>query len=664
MCRFRKLLLVAPLLAAGCLYGARERTDETVAELATRPFDRMPERIMPPAKDDAQHEADVSRAKGVTVPVVAKDIQTAALLQRPPMPVDPATLDIQERVKITPEIPGGESAPPLMKLPEVEAQKKLYISTKYSRLPELESEPKALPGPDGNPYRLSDFQQIAAINSPVLHQAASDVEAARGNLIQAGAYPNPTVALQVQPSNNGAFAGVQGFSIDQPIKTFGKLTVARAAAQKALDNAELALKKARSDLATQVRNAYFGLLVAKETVRVTKALAVLTDTVYLWQVRLLEAGNSTPYDPSTLRSQAYLARLAYHSAIQSYDYAWKQLVTAIGDRQMPLSEVAGRLDVHIPYYDFDTVLAHALRNHTDVLMARNGLDQARYNLKSAQIAPWPDVDVNLAILKEFVVAPEKYVHTVSVGVPIPLWDKNTGNILAAEAALERAKEEPHRVELALTTNLNTAYVAYKTSLLALEDYRRYVLPDQVFAYRGIAERRKIDPGVGFLDLVNAQQTLSASVTQYLAILGQVWTSVVIVADFLQTDDLFQMAEAHDVPPLPDLDHLEPWPCCHRPGGHGEHGPAGCATQPPARAPSAPTCLPPTLPAREPAPGPAMLPPVTTAPAPTTGPGVLPPPVVAPEPQSAAPPKPVATDARPAEPAFLLEPPPPISGKRH
>ena len=248
-----------------------------------------------------------------------------------------------------------------------------------------------------------------------------------------------------------------------------------------------------------------------------------------------------------MRAQAYSARLAYKQAIQTYIYNWKQLVAAVGLRQLPLSEVAGRIDAAIPYYDYDAVLAHALRTHTDVLTAKNGIEAARYNLKLAQVTPLPDVDVRVAVLKEFAVAPEKYVHSLQIGVPLPIWDQNKGNIIAAEAALVRATEEPHRVELNLTNNLATAYANYKSNLDGLEYYRRYILPDQVRTYRGVFERRGVDPGVVFGDLVTAQQTLATSVGQYLTILNQVWTSVVSVADVLQTDDLFQLAEKREVP---------------------------------------------------------------------------------------------------------------------
>ena len=55
------------------------------------------------------------------------------------------------------------------------------------------------PGPEGKPYTLADLQRLAAANSPTLRQAASDVEAAKGNLIQAKTYPNPTFQLPGGP---------------------------------------------------------------------------------------------------------------------------------------------------------------------------------------------------------------------------------------------------------------------------------------------------------------------------------------------------------------------------------------------------------------------------------------------------------------------------------
>jgi cobalt-zinc-cadmium efflux system outer membrane protein len=459
------------------------------------------------------------------------------------------------------EIPGAEA--PLIELPKEPNAKERAVHVLYPELPPLPNEPTPLPGPGGLAYTLSDLQEIAAANSTALAQAASDVTAARGNLMQAAAYPNPTVAYLAQPSSNGATAGSQGFSIEQSIKTGGKLKLQAATAEMDLRNAELALRRARSDLATQVRNAYFSILVAKESMRVNRALAHFTDEVYRLQREMLLGGFAAPYEPASLRAQAYSARLAYSQSIQTYIYDWEQLVAALNVRHIPLTEVAGRIDRAIPYYDYDQVLARVLRNHTDVLVARNGLEKARYSLKLAQITPLPDIDVNAGLLKDTAVPPKGTSPTLSVGVPLPIWDTNKGNIIAAESALVRASEEPHRVEEQWKTTIAGAYLNYKNNLDALEFYRRYILPDQVRAYRGAYDRRQVDPNASFGDVVSAQQTLASDVSQYLTILGQLWSAVISVADPLQTDDLFQLAEPKELPPLPDLERvLPPLPCCH------------------------------------------------------------------------------------------------------
>src|SRR5262249_49740464 len=120
------------------------------------------------------------------------------------------------------------------------------------------------------------------------------------------------------------------------------------------------------------------------------------------------------------------------------------------------------------------------------------------------------------------------------------------------------------------------------NLNALEDYRRHILPDLVRYYRGVLDRRQIDINFAFNDFVTAQQSLATSVTNYLAILGPLWSSIATVADLLQTDDLFQLGEPKELPPLPDLDRLLEWPCCHDCGVLGAAAPKPCIVAAPAQ----------------------------------------------------------------------------------
>jgi cobalt-zinc-cadmium efflux system outer membrane protein len=173
----------------------------------------------------------------------------------------------------------------------------------------------------------------------------------------------------------------------------------------------------------------------------------------------------------------------------------------------------------------------------------------------------PDVEIRGDVWKETTVAPFNYFHSMSLSVPLPIWDQNRGGILSAAAALVRAEEEPHRVEVALTGGLATAYAAYQTNLDAVEYYRRDILPDLVRYYRGIFEGYRLNLH-SIPDLVGAQQLLATNVANYLGVLGALWPAVVNVADFLQTDDLYQLGKPLELPELPDLDAQHPWPCPH------------------------------------------------------------------------------------------------------
>lgn len=561
MARVQPLLLCSLMLLSGCTWPVRERTERLMGQLAVPTFD-----LAPPQAGDDKPKLDKSSGPAKTsdasnssfsAETPETDVQTVALMQEDRT----AGKATKYELKVPAGIPGSEaSLPDFSKMtPE---QKARAIKELYPDLEPLPEEPVPQPGPEGRPYTLADLQKLAVENSPTLRQAVADVANSEGALVQAKTYPNPTIAYQASPTNNNSNAGAQGGYIDQPLRMWGKMNLSVAAAQKDLDNAKLALMRARSDLSTNVRNAYFTLIVAQETMRVNRALARFTDEIYSLYTGYLAGGFLAPYEPAPLRAQAYTTRLAYQQAINSYTYAWIQLVAVLGLKQLPLTAVEGRVDRFIPYYDFDKVRAYILEHHTDVLTARNGVKRAQYNMKLAQITPYPDIDLLGAVWKESTIPPYTIFYQAQVVMPLPLWDQNKGNIISAQAALLRAVQETQRVENALTNTLAANYTNYQNNLIALENYRRWILPDQVRYYRGVFQRRQIDIGnVNALnaspsDLVTAQQALAANVQTYLGILGSLWSSVVSVADLMQTPDLFQLADKREkLPELPDLNQL-------------------------------------------------------------------------------------------------------------
>jgi cobalt-zinc-cadmium efflux system outer membrane protein len=348
-----------------------------------------------------------------------------------------------------------------------------------------------------------------------------------------------------------------------------KPQLARASALIDVLNAELALRRAEADTVARVRGGYFGVLVARENLKVSRALADFADEVYHLQVELLKAAQSPAYESLQLRVLSAQARAGLIQARNHYVAAWKQLATALGLPALPPTELGGDADMPAPRYDYNVVLERVLKAHTDVATALNGVQKAQIDLKLARVTPIPDINVNAVVQKDNTTPPFNTTVNVQVGMPIPVWDRNQGAIQAAEAALVRAEEESGRVRNDLTARVAEAFERYDNNLRIVQYYRAGILPDQVRAYRALYLRRHREPDqVTLQDVVNAQHILGESVTTYVATLSALWTAVVDVSNLLQTEDLY--ADTGAVLPcgaavLHDLSEIPPGgACCPRP----------------------------------------------------------------------------------------------------
>ena len=481
------------------------------------------------------------------------------------------------RMQLPPELPGA-TAPPI-RLPPVGPQndnaRQQAIERLFPPLPDLGADfAPSPPGAQVHAFTLAELEQIARQNSPTIRQAAADVQTAQGNAVQAGLPPNPVLAYESDDVRTGNTNGYQGGFVEQQIKTGGKLQLARASAMIDVENAQVALRKANVTLAAAVRAGYFAVLVAQENVRISHGLAKFSDEAYRVQVDLVKGGQAAAYEPLQLRVLAYQARASLMQARNRYFSAWKQLAATLGLPGMPPRPLAGRVDAAVPIVRYDSALAHVLSQHSDVITAENTLQQAQINLKLAQVMRIPDVTAHAIIQKDNTTAPFNTVYSLQISAPLPVWDRNQGNIEAADGKLMNASEGPHLARDNLVNSLADAFERYRDNLLLVNYYRTTILPDQMQAYRGTRLRWESEsdqvPATTsltsatpqFADLVTAQQTLATTVTSYVTALGSMWTAVVDLSALLEAEDLFQMGDLQNVPEVPDLEHLCPLPCCH------------------------------------------------------------------------------------------------------
>lgn len=475
----------------------------------------------------------------------------------------PSPAPRRDRLQIPPELPGADV--PALRLPPAQAntrkERTEAIKKLFPPLPSLGPPLPAGPGPMGKPLTLADLQEMAQAGNPKLRQAAKEIESARGAAIQAGLYPNPIAGYEADQINTAGTAGLQGGYFQQVIKTGGKLELAQAAASIDVLNAQVALRRAEIDVATQVRTNYFAVLVAQETFRAIYALATFTDEAYRVWTENVFAEQAAPYEPLQLRVLVYQVRGSLIQARNRYDAAWKQLAASLGQPSLPPAQLAGRVDAAMPAYTYERAWEQISTRHTEVTTALNSVLKGRYLLRLAQVTPVPDVHMQVALQKDFTVHPHNFTQNVQVGVPLPIFDRNQGEIRKSEADLARAEEDVARVRNDLAGRLATAFERYQNNQKLIEYYRVHMLPDQVQAYRGLYQQYILQSDkVSFTALLQAQQNLLQTVTSYLGVLGDMWSSVVEMAGLLQTDDLFQNVPTAALPALDPIEALLQSPC--------------------------------------------------------------------------------------------------------
>lgn len=448
------------------------------------------------------------------------------------------------RLQLPATLPGANAAQ--IRLPPYDvdpAFRSHIVDLLFPNLPK--TWPLRLPRPTAQQpaLTLGELQELALQYNPMLIQASANVPSMLGDAIQAGTHPNPVVGYESDTVGSSNNRNYQGVYVQQIIKTANKLGLARTVANYDVMNAQQTLRKTRLQVLSQTKAAYFAVLVAEENVIVSSALVRFMDQVFEIQRSRAKGTEGAAFEPAQLRGLAKTAHIQLNLAQNSYISAWKTLAARLGLPQLEPRVLVGRADMPVPVISYEAALGRMLSVHPDIAIARNMLSKARTALKLEKVKPIPDVLLYGTVQKDFTTPGQRSTsYNTQVGLPLPLWDRNRGNILSATGDLGQAEQQLRRAQVELTEQLANTFAQYETNRYQLQMYAEHVLPDYARAYRGVYERHQNEPErVGFEDVILVQQNLAAAVATYIASLNGQWSAVADLAYLMQIEDLEDMA---------------------------------------------------------------------------------------------------------------------------
>jgi outer membrane protein, heavy metal efflux system len=381
-----------------------------------------------------------------------------------------------------------------------------------------------LPSPAGSsqgakPLTLAEVEASAMAFHPVLREAEGQVRAARGEWLQVGLRPNPAIGYLGEEIGDAGTAGKQGGFVSQEFITAGKLRLGRAVALRDVSAAEQQFERTRLELVTTARIYYFEAVAAQRQVALARQLEAMgSQAVKASELRLQAMEGSRA---SLLASQVEFesASLLVEQATNRQQAAWRRLASIAGLADATPRPLEDLLAKPLPALDWQQQRERLLAGSPELAELRFRVERAKWAVQQATAGRVPNVNLQTGV--QFDHAANDTIANVQVSVPLPLFDRNQGNVSRACGELAAAQAALDERELALAERLAAAIRDYQTASRRVEKFEATILPAAQQSLELISQA--YDQGeLDYLQLLAAQRTYTEKNVTHLQDLETAW----------------------------------------------------------------------------------------------------------------------------------------------
>lgn len=374
--------------------------------------------------------------------------------------------------------------------------------------------PQLLTMPAAEPLSLAKAIELALQGNPDVAAATRQLEATEGQILQGRARPNPELAYSLEDSRSRT--RTQSWQLNLPIELGGKRAARVKAAEKSREQAQAQLAELRATVRANVAAAYFEVLTAQERLTLaTDSVALArssTDTVS----KRVAAGKVSPVEESKARVAEAGIRVELAQAASEQRNATSRLLALMGMTNTPFAALEGKAD-SLPSVPTLADLQPLISSAPSVVLARIEVDRRKALTELEQSKRVPDVTVSVGTQRSN--ETQRNVLLLGVSVPLPVFDRNQGNLLEALKLEDKAQDELQGATVRLYSEVAQARERLATIAAEIAALQQDVLPGAKSAYDAATigfENGKFN----FLEVLDAQRTYFTAKSQYLKALGE------------------------------------------------------------------------------------------------------------------------------------------------
>ena len=372
------------------------------------------------------------------------------------------------------------------------------------------------------PSEILTLSQVLAFvlkSNPELTAFSWENRAQDAAILQAQLLPNPTFSANASNFGNKNIQGYDGDVVTLEFSQLIELGDKRAARTNVAKlNKELAsfdYERKRIDVLTQASQRFIDVLLAQQTLTLIQQMQVLvTQSLHTITARV-QSGKVPPVDETKAKIIDASTHLELIRAQRELDAARKLLAASWGSDMPSFKTVLGHLDVINPPLPIQT-LQQKLVNNPDVARWVTEIQQRHALLDIQKSKAVPDVTATFGVSRYLM--PNEYAATLGFSIPLPLFDRNQGNIEEAQHRLTKAQAEQHHAQIQVETSFSHSYLTSETIYAELLTLRQEILPNAQQVYDVANEGYRLGK-FGLLDVLDAQRTLFSAQKQYLTSLA-------------------------------------------------------------------------------------------------------------------------------------------------
>lgn len=358
---------------------------------------------------------------------------------------------------------------------------------------------------------VMDKQQAfleALRHNPTYRAALADVQYAQGQKRQVSLLPNPEAVFEIENfAGEGERENFDGAELtlgfEQIVEVAGKRQKRSGIADYDVKIMREQAKAQALRLLAETEYAYIRVAVAQERLKLADKRLILADKTHDIVKNRIDAAKAAEIQHSKADIEKAAAKIGKRQAQKELLNAKGSLARILGGQSLSHVEVKASFDTLPSLMDRQGLL-NALESAPQARIQQFSLIKAQSSLDLAHASAVPDPTLGVGVRRFN--DDESTALIASISVPIPVFNRNQGEVLKAQADVTKAESLKMASYLAQEQAAINAWESFSSALEDVSLYQNEIIPGAHKAYD------QADEGYGrgafsFLDLLDAQRTL-------------------------------------------------------------------------------------------------------------------------------------------------------------